>query len=83
MFMNTIYVQVVKNTPVDPLLRVGRRVLYRLMMRGANVMNTFDRAFEIFMEKHIDESGALRKERLLNGLGFGKTLLLKVEGTPS
>lgn len=40
-------------------------------------MMIFDRAFALFMEKHIDESSGLRRQRLLEGLGYGEKLFIK------
>lgn len=40
-------------------------------------MMIFDRAFTMFMEKQIDESSGMRRERLLEGLGYGEKLLLR------
>lgn len=37
----------------------------------------FDKAYERFMEKHIEQSSGLRRERLIKGLGYGEMLFLE------
>jgi len=65
----------VKNTPIDPSERLVGVFFIGLMIGGLRMI--FDRAYSIFLEKHLDESSGLRKERLLRGLGFGEHLFLK------